>query len=181
MLLPLVWAHYSVEVSDSAAEVVLTQVYRNTSPETRAGRFVADSATWVFTEEVRDLAPGEDLVVTFRFSRPVTRVGRTHELTLPLTVVPALVAFDGELRPPRSGAAPEVEVEVAIDSGAPLVHIESPSHPGTRILTDETGAAARVTGGGTFRLRWTEDDTEQIAANVRDCRRDVVDDGGRGE
>jgi hypothetical protein len=181
--LALTARRYDVEVTGDFADIVITETFRAgggaPADATYVTRLPVDAAlvamtahtgdrdvaidasidgnTDVLTRRLVDVRPAADVVVTLHLLEPVASLDGTSELRLPLTHAPRLFTRDAAGALPR---APDADIRVAIDVGAGLSAIASPSHPSAKILTDETGAAVIVDSAASdrdFVLRWSVD------------------------
>ncbi len=153
------------------------QAYDKAKGEGRAAALTDQERPNVFTQRVANLPPKGTIEVEIHVVQPVERDAGEWVLTLPLVVGPrfttAAVEDASAITPPvaRADTGHRVDVDVAIEVGAPLAGIRSPSHPELSILTDETGAAVMASALPStrdFTLRWTVDADEPRAAALVD-------------
>lgn len=147
--------------------------YERAKEEGRSAALTEQERPNLFTQRVANLPPGERIEVELHLVVPLERVDGVWQLDLPLVAPPRFVPGHVEdaaaVTPPlsRDDTGLRVDVEVALETGMPLARIESPSHPETKVLVDETGAAVLaedLPATRDFSLRWVVDAPEPRAA-----------------
>lgn len=146
--------------------------YARARDEGRRAALLVQHRPNMFTQDVANLMPGEEVIVTFVHVQPVRRVDGRFQLVLPLvmgprfqppgasTPLPDLATVEGlDAPPPSDVEADRVGIEVTLDAGLPLHDVASPSH---RVLVEREGSAAtvRLAGGARvanrdFVLEWS--------------------------
>lgn len=105
----------------------------------RRASLVETSRAQLFRTAVANIGPGEAIEVELRWWQPIAYRDGRFSLTLPLTYTPRFepgtTDRDSRAAPGRAGAddahavsAPTVRVNVALDAGVALAHVESPTH-----------------------------------------------------
>lgn len=125
----------------------------------------------IFTQSVANIAPGESIEVTIRYVQHLTFDAGTYEFVFPMVVGPRFmpgsptghsgtgwspdtseVSDASRISPPVVGAGMrsghDIELEVLVDSGLPLIDVQTPTH----------AVDARSDADGTMTVRLSEGD-----------------------
>ncbi|MCB9698708.1 MAG: VWA domain-containing protein [Alphaproteobacteria bacterium] len=146
----------------------------------RAAALTEQQRPNVFTQEVANIDAGADIEVTLRLVQPLGRTDGAWELVVPLVVAPRFAEdpdlsdvgadyFSAEELREGCFTGVDVDVELAIHAGNPLLDLWSPTHAlhPTVALDDATLALHHLPPTRDLVVRWRTTDREPAMAVLR--------------
>jgi Ca-activated chloride channel family protein len=129
----------------------------------------------LFTQQVANIPPGQDITVRLHVVQPVNRVNGEYELVIPLVVGPRfssvevtdVAAITPAVAAADTGVAVHIDLELA--AGFEIEHVYSPTHDVDIILEGEhvSGSLENVRPNTDFVFRWELDTPEPEAVALR--------------
>nr|MCU0518069.1 after-VIT domain-containing protein [Oscillatoria sp. Prado101] len=136
------------------------KIYEQALREGRTAGLLEQERDNIFTQSLANIKPGEQIVVTIRYTDSLKFEGGNYEFVFPMVVGPRYIPGsptdrpggntdrvpDAEritppVLPPGTRSGHDIGVTVDIDAGVPVTEVRSPSH---KIRTDRTGNLVRV-------------------------------------